>query len=140
MIIHWQGKDWPLDFTDFTVKQGEVIEDTAGMPVGKWLDSFSEGFDSGSPQFLKLLKVVYWLMLNQNGDPAPIGAVDFPVLAFSRAFIAAAAAEAPAAAAEQPDPTPPAPSPATASPGPSTPTGGTSSPPATPAPSPSAPG
>jgi hypothetical protein len=130
VIIHWQDKDYELDFSDLTIKQAETIEHATGMSIGSWLTTIDD-FDSNNPQFLVLLKVLYWLMLAQNGDKTPIGAVDFPIIKFGRAFAEAAAASgAPAAAVEEspgPDPTQPG---LTAPPEPSTPMDGTSSPPA----------
>lgn len=124
MLIRWQDRDYDLDLSDFTLKQARVIEGESGMTLGKWLDALSgDGLNMGSPHFLPFLKIIYWLMLNQAGDDTPIGAVDFPLIKFGRAFMAAQEAEdaaQPPAREEAPDPTPPpqasAPSPALSSP------------------------
>lgn len=126
MIIHWEGRDWQLDFSDLTIRQAEAIEQAAGMPVGQFLDALGEGLGMGSPQFLPCMRILYWLMLDQNGERQPIGAVDFPLVKFGRAFAEADEAEqakgAPKPAqAVLPDPTLAGRSPETASPGPSIP-------------------
>jgi len=141
MIIHWQDRDWQVEFDDLTMKQAEVIEAETGMTIGAWLDTLSseEGFDPESTSFLKTLKVIYWLMLDQNGDKTPIGAVDFSLLKFGTAFVeamAAEAAQAPVAPAEV-VPVPPVTASETRYPGPPTLPDGTNSA-STPAPVPSA--
>jgi hypothetical protein len=137
MIINWDGRDWELSFEDITIKQAEAIEKETGQPLGAWLDSLNEDISTASPQFLPVLKIVYWLMLAQSGDQTPIAAVDFPLLRFGQAFAQAAAAEAAPAEqpAEPPDPTQGATSPATSS-TPPTPTGGSNGKPAAVSPAP----
>lgn len=135
MIVDWQGKQYEVDFADITMRQGEAIEKASDMALGTWLDGITEGFDPNDRRFLPTLKIVYWLMLNQNGDDTPIDAVDFPMLAFARAFMKGLTGkDVPAAAPAPPDPTqlPGGSSETTGSPELSTPTGGTSSQPATP--------
>lgn len=108
MKISWEGKDWPVSFDDLSMKQAETVEAEAGMAIGAWLDILNESFDTKSPQFIRFVKIIYWLMLNQNGDKTPIGAVDFPLLKFAQAFTGAAAAEdAAAPPAEEEIPIPP---------------------------------
>jgi hypothetical protein len=131
MIISWQGREYELDFSDITIKQAETVEKLTGMTIGAWLGMVSTGFDINSAQFLPMLKVIYWLMLDQNGEKTPAAAVDFPMLRFGRAFMAGAAAEAAAAGEPVAEPGPTQiPSPGTAPPGLSTPPDGMSSPPA----------
>ena len=103
MIITWEGRDWPLDFTDLTVKQAEAIEAASGMTLEKWFGQLAEDASS-----IRILKTVYWLMHVQNGVHLKLAEVDFPVLRFGIAFAAAAAEEEPAGEPE-PDPTTPRP-------------------------------
>jgi hypothetical protein len=105
MQLEFQDRTWQLDLTDINLKPAMVIQAYTGMPVGDWLDSLNDEADpdgkitkraANQPGFLKSFAALYWLMLWQNGEPTPIGDVDFPVGAFSEVLRAATNAEAPA--------------------------------------------
>jgi hypothetical protein len=131
MKVHFEDRDWNLDLSDINLKPAIVIQSYMGMSINKWVDSLNDEADADgnivkaaadSPEFLKSVGAVYWLMKAQNGAQCPIGDVDFPLGAFTQAMADAQAAEEPEADGQpdEPDPTtlpPPAsePSPESAS-------------------------
>lgn len=112
MLIRWEDKDWTFDASDLTNRQAIALETEMGMSIAEFYDLLDgeegEGFDSAKPYFVKLMTVLYWLMLDQNGRKVKISDVEFPLIGFAQAFAAAMAAEVAAqapAAEEAPDPT-----------------------------------
>ena len=117
MLIRWEDKDWTFQASDLTNRQAIALETEMGMSIAEFYDLLEgddgEGFDSAKPYFVKLMTILYWLMLDQNGQRVKISDVEFPLIGFAQAFAAAMAAELatqPAAPAEgAPDPTRPVP-------------------------------
>ena len=113
MLIRWDDKDWALDIADLTNRQAMALETGMGMTLAEFYDMLEgedgEGFDAAKPYFLKLMTVLYWLMLDQNGERVKIADVEFPLIRFSQALVAAMAADAAALPASngevKPDPT-----------------------------------
>ena len=93
MIIEYEGKSYPFDFADITVKQAMKIEKFSGMPFGEWGKAVAGGSS------LAAVQAVGWLVLT-GGDPAvPIEDCDFKLARLSEAMGAANAAEEAAEAA-----------------------------------------
>lgn len=125
MIIKFGGRDWEFEH-EATLQQGIVIQSYTGMSINAWEKSLEE---IDKPEFLKSLAAVYWLMLAQNGETAPIAEVDFPMRKFIDAYGDALAADLEqrkaAAAVPEPEPGPTIPAtPGPRSPEPSTPRDG----------------
>jgi hypothetical protein len=121
MKIDFEGRTWAYSDEEITVADAEVIEQQTGGTLLEWARSRSE---PGAAN----LKLLYWLMRSQNGDPLPLAEVNCRILPFWNAFVAAlnAEAEAAAEAAGEADPTgqpgtPPAASRETVPPGPGAP-------------------
>lgn len=104
MIIDYEGREYPFDMDDLTVKQALKIEKHIGGMMGDFIDGLLEKTRADCYQALG------WLIFH-GGDSTPIADVDFKFGRLSRAFTAAAAKEADAekaakeAAGEPPDPT-----------------------------------
>jgi len=99
MLIRWEDKDWALDVAGLTNRQAMALETEMGMSIAEFYDLLGgdeddEGFDSAKPYFLKLMTILYWLMLDQNGVRVKITDVEFPLIPFAQAVSAASAAEA----------------------------------------------
>ena len=113
MLIRWEGRDWGLDFAGVTNRQAMAIETGLGMSLAEFYELLEggDGFDAAKPHFLKLMTIAYWLMLDQDGTRTAITDVEFPVIRFAEALVAAMGADAAAQPAAQangkvtPDPT-----------------------------------
>ena len=104
MLIRWEERDWSLDIADLTNRQAMAIETEMGMTLAEFYDKFEGGeedgsvvFDAAKPYFLKIMTIVYWLMLDQNGVRVKIADVEFPVIRFAQAIAEGMVAEAAAA-------------------------------------------
>lgn len=98
MIIHYEGTAYEFDLDDLTVKQALKIEKHMGGPLA----DFEKGIGEGN---LTAYQALGWLILC-GGDQTPIADVDFKIAKLSKAFEAAALAEAAKAeAAAAADPT-----------------------------------
>ena len=98
MIVEYEGKSYPFDMEDVTVKQALKIEKHMGGPLA----DFQKGVGSGD---LAAIQALGWLIL-AGGDQTPIADMDFKIARFMDAFNAAATAEAAAEAAKaEVDPT-----------------------------------
>lgn len=119
MKIDYDGQVYDLDIEAITLKQAMVIQSYTGMSVMTLFDQV--GKDEDSPEQLKAIAALYWLMCNQAGEQFPIADMDFPLLKFLQALLAGLTAETPAAAegegegeagptvpGEAPSPSPPA--------------------------------
>lgn len=120
MIITFEGRDWEWDpETDVTVKEATVLRLFCGFSIADWLDGLKT-MDERSWTFQ------YWLLRKRNGVVEPIADLDFGLVTFAQAYIAAAKASG-EGLEDLPDGDPKAPksSPPTApaSPAPPTPTG-----------------
>ena len=96
MIITFEGRDYPFDLDDLTVKQAVKIEKHIGGTLLDW----EEGLNRASAPCLQALG---WLIFT-GGDSSPIADVEFKIMKLAGAFADAAAAEAAEKAAEA-DPT-----------------------------------
>lgn len=100
MIIDYEGTAYEFDLEDLTVKQAIKIEKHIGGP----LEQFEKGIGTGD---LTCYQALGWLILC-GGDQTPIADTDFKIAKLSRAFEAAALAEAQVQErlkADEPDPT-----------------------------------
>lgn len=99
MIITYEGTSYEFDLDDLTVKQAIKIEQHMDGP----LEAFEKGIATGS---LAAYQALGWLILHGGDMGTLIADVDFKIAKLSKAFEAAALAEAEAAkAAAGPDPT-----------------------------------
>lgn len=121
MKIEFEGRTWQLDTTDVSMQQAETITDFTGLTLAGWEKA---AWDHENPVWLKSIRCMYWLMLEQNDSPAPLMSLNFAVLKFYMAVAEGNATEASAAQAAETDPTRPgAGNAAEAQPAPSTPAG-----------------
>jgi hypothetical protein len=96
VIITFEGRQYPFDLDELTVKQALKIEKHIGGTLLDWEDGLSK---ASAP----CLQALGWLIFT-GGDSSPIADVEFKIMKLAGAFADAAKAEAEAAAAE-PDPT-----------------------------------
>ena len=103
MLIRWEDRDWDFDFEGITNRQAMAMETGLGMSLAEFYDLLQgdDGFDAAKPHFLTLMTVAYWLMLDQDGTKVAITDVEFPVLRFAEALVAAMVADAAARPAAQ---------------------------------------
>jgi hypothetical protein len=95
LIIEYEGKSYPYDFDDITVRQAIMIERHVGMTFSEWSKSVGAGGDLAATQ------AVGWLVLLGGDLARPIEECDFKLSRLGEAFARAAAAEAEKLAAEQ---------------------------------------
>ena len=104
MIIDYEGREYPFDLEDLTIKQALKIEKHIGGTMGDFTAGLTDTIRADCYQALG------WLIFH-GGDQTPIADVDFKFGKLSRAFMVAAGKEAAeeaaakAAAGEPPDPT-----------------------------------
>jgi hypothetical protein len=96
VIITFEGRQYPFDLDELTVKQAVKIEKHIGGTLLDW----EEGLNRASSLCLQALG---WLLFT-GGDSTPIADVEFKIMKLAGAFVDASAAEAAAQAAEA-DPT-----------------------------------
>jgi hypothetical protein len=108
--IDYDGEVYDLDLEAITLKQAMVIQSYTGMSVMKLFERVAA--DEDSPEQMKAIAALYWLMMNQAGRQFPIAETDFPLLKFLQALLAGMVTEAPAQADAEAEPGPTGPSPA----------------------------
>jgi hypothetical protein len=96
VIITFEGRQYPFDLDELTVKQALKIEKHIGGTLVDW----ENGLNQASAAALQALG---WLIFT-GGDSTPIADVEFKIMKLAAAFSAAAEAEATAAEAGM-DPT-----------------------------------
>jgi hypothetical protein len=96
VIITFEGRQYPFDLDDLTVKQALKIEKHIGGTLLDW----ENGLNQASGLALQALG---WLIFT-GGDSTPIADVEFKIMKLAAAFADAAAAQATEAEAEM-DPT-----------------------------------
>lgn len=103
MIISYDGRDYSFVLDDITLDEGIAIQDYTGLSLQQWEESF---LHTDSPDLLKSVKALVWVVLAQNGEnlPGPAQA-NCKLGKFLTAFQVATAALAPAGGGEPPDPT-----------------------------------
>lgn len=101
MKIDYGGQAYELDLTAITNKQAMVIQSFIGMSIKQLFDQFEE-IEEDTPELLRAITCVYWLMKNQAGEKFPIAEAEFPLVPFLEAFFTALVGEAKAAAPAQP--------------------------------------
>ncbi len=79
MNVKYEGQEFDLDLEDMDTDQARAME-RFGVPNLKALE---DGVAEGN---LDALTVVYWLMLQQNGDGTRIDRVKFKPIKFLRAL------------------------------------------------------
>ena len=89
MIIHYDGRDYPFDFDDVTVKQGVTIEKFMGCSFEEWGKRLQAGD-------LQARQALGWVILHGGDLTVPIEDTDFKMVALGKALNDAFAAAAPA--------------------------------------------
>ena len=102
MIITYEGKEYPFDFEEITVKQAIKLEKHTGMKLAEWDAALARG------NVLEALQALGWLILDGGDLSKDIADTDFKFVKLGEAFAAVMAVEQAAAAAEAQaaDPTP----------------------------------
>ena len=116
MRITFEGRDWELDLEAITLKQGVAMHMAYGFTVDGWLTALGDA----DP---RALQVLYWLMLQQDGQHVAVKDADCRIVDLATAF-----AEITPEDEAEPDPTQPpqlSPPEGPPSPEPATPTAGT---------------
>jgi len=92
--IEFEGRVWSFEMK-LSMQQGIVIETAYGFTLSSWLEALqAESF--------KALHVLYWLMLQQNGEKTALKDADCDVIELAVAWRVAAGDED---AEPEPDPT-----------------------------------
>lgn len=88
MIITYDGRDYPFDLDDVTVKQAMAIEKFMGCNFAEWGKRLQSGEDMAARQALG------WVILTGGDRSIPIEDTDFKLVALGNALDKAFAAEA----------------------------------------------
>lgn len=96
MIIKYDGRDYPFDFDDVTVRQGVAIEKFMGCSFDEWGKKLQAGD-------LRARQALGWVILHGGDLKVPIEDTDFKMAALGKAMADAFEAEKPAE--EEPVPT-----------------------------------
>lgn len=100
MIITYEGRQYPFDFEEITVKQAIKLEKHTGMKLAEWDAALQEG------NVLEALQALGWLILDGGDLGKDIADTDFKFVKLGEAFAAVMAIEQAAqAAAEAAGPT-----------------------------------
>jgi hypothetical protein len=99
VIVRYDGREYPFDMDDVTVKQALAIEKFMGCPFVKWGELLQKGGD------LRAQQVLGWLILHPDGAVS-IEDTDFKLVALGEALAEAYAAQEAAAAPGEPEPVP----------------------------------
>lgn len=91
MIINYDGRDYPFDFDDVTVKQGVKIEKFMGCSFEEWGTKLQAGD-------LRARQALGWVILHGGDLTVPIEDTDFKMAALGKAMADAFEAEKPAEA------------------------------------------
>ena len=86
MIISYDGRDYPFDMDDVTVKQALKIEKFMGCPFAEWGKKLQAGGD------LRARQALGWLILHPDGG-VPVEDTDFKMVRLGEALDEAFAAE-----------------------------------------------
>lgn len=86
MIVQFEDKEYNFDIEALDLAQARHIKRQTGLSVKGLLDGLAEL----DPEACVAL---YWLMLKQNGTATDMNKVNFPILKFGEAIIAAFQAE-----------------------------------------------
>jgi len=95
LIIEYEGRSYPFDFADITMKQGLKIEQHMGVPFHEWSELIVAGGN------LKAIQAMGWLILRDGDLDVPIGDCDFKIARLGEGFAAANEAEAAAEKAKE---------------------------------------
>jgi hypothetical protein len=97
--IEFEGRTREVDVDELSLTQAVVITGRMAGSLKEWEKSLE---DPDSPGWLDAMRCLYWLMVQQDGEQAAIGDVDFPVLKYAQAVADAIERES----APPPDETP----------------------------------
>jgi hypothetical protein len=88
LIITYEGRSYPFDMADVTVKQGMKIEAHMGIPYADWSKALAAGGN------LMAIQAFGWLILHDGDLATPIEDCDVKMGRLGEAWTAATAEEA----------------------------------------------